>query len=178
MSVAPGKRERLVEPLETTGVVVVEEMVGLPQGTAIDHGESDRPFAFQVDSSETLAGPRGVHETRWHPGTVTGDDLDRWGIKVFAPYEDGLRVAAVLAQNYDDPPSADLLRIDLPESTSDETWEYLALTHDGVAVSRSSRSEDVTDVLVVRADGGDPRLLHTLPLDAQIVMPGAVVGDQ
>jgi hypothetical protein len=176
-SVPPDERQRVTRPLERVEVVVVEDVAGSPQGTVENSGEDYWPVASELHDSETLAGPRGVQEYLWHPGTVVGDDLDRRGYKAFAPYGDELRVSAVVMLGYLDE-TPEYSRIDIPESTGEETWDYLGLTHDGVAVSRSSRSEDVTDVFVLPAGGGDARLLHTLPLDAEIVMPGAVVGDQ
>lgn len=176
-AVPPENRQRITEPLDTTQVAVIEALDGAPPGTVIDPGESDWGTSEVLRDRETLAGPRGVHEDVWHPGSFADDDPHgRWGFKVFTPHGDDLRMTAVIVRGYHRMP--EYARFDLPESTPDETWEYLALTHDGVAVSRKSAIEEGTDVFVLPADGGEPRLLHTLPFDAEIVMPGAVVGDE
>jgi hypothetical protein len=176
-TVPPEKRQRITEPVDTTQVAIVERLDGVPPGTVVDPGDFDWETTELLRDRETLAGPRGVHEQVWHPGSSADDDhLARWGLKVFTPHGDELRMTAVIARGYN--LGSEYTRFDLPESTSEETWEYLALTHDGVAVSRTSVIEDATDVFVLPADGGEPRLLHTLPFDAQIVMPGAVVGER
>ncbi|NDL60067.1 hypothetical protein [Phytoactinopolyspora mesophila] len=173
-SVAPENRQRITEPLDTTRVAVYELIDNAPPGTVLDFGDSDWGTAEVLRDRETLAGPRGVHEEVWHPGSHADDDpLARRGFKVFTPHGDNLRMTAVIAQGYHR--GSEYVRFDLPESTPDETWEYLALTHDGVAVSRRSAVEDASDVFVLPADGGNLRLLHTLPFDAEVVMPGAVV---
>ncbi|NEE04540.1 hypothetical protein [Phytoactinopolyspora halotolerans] len=176
-AVPPENRQRITEPLDTTHVAVFEAVDGAPPGTVIDFGDSDWGTAEVLRDRETLAGPRGVHEEVWQPGSGVDDDpLARRGFKVFTPHGDELRMTAVIAQGYHLGP--EYARFDLPESTPEETWDYLALTHDGVAVSRKSALEDATDVFVLPADGGESRLLHTLPVDAEIVMPGAVVSDK
>jgi hypothetical protein len=176
-SVPPENRQRITEPLDTTRIATVETLDGLPPGTVIDWGDYDWETSEALRDRETLAGPRGVHEEVWLPGTQVDDDHHgRWGFKVFTPHGDELRMTGVIARNY--LPMPEYARFEIPESTPEEAWKYLALIHDGVAVSRTSLTENATDVFVLPADGDEPRLLHSLPVDAQIVMPGAVVSDR
>ncbi|WP_166353482.1 hypothetical protein [Phytoactinopolyspora limicola] len=176
-SVPPEKRQRITEPLGTIWVAVNEVVDNAPPGTVYDQGDFDWETTEALRERETLAGPRGVHEDVWHPGSFADDDhLARFGFEVFSPHGGELRMTGVIARGYHLGP--EYTRFDLPKSTSEETWEYLALTHDGAAVARTSVIEDATDVFVLPADGGEPRLLHSLPVDAQVIMPGTVVSDQ
>ncbi|WP_166346277.1 hypothetical protein [Phytoactinopolyspora limicola] len=173
-AVAPEKRQRITEPLDATRVAVNEWIDDVPAGTVVDWGDYDWETTGALRDGETLAGPRGVHEGIWYPGSQVGGDYHgQRGFKVFTPNGDELRMTGVIVRGYHVGP--EYTRFDLPEPTPEETWEYLALIHDGVAVSRKSTVDDATDVFVLPADGGDPRLLHTLPFDAEVIMPGAVV---
>lgn len=177
-SVSPRDRDRVTRVVVDSEIVVVGG-VGLgPQGT-IHRGDGGADFAGLLRADETLAGPRGVPEELSHPGAMEAavDDLSRRGIKVFAAHENDLAATAVLIQGYPDVPGDPVFsRVDIPASTDGEQWALLGLTRDGVAVTRSPASDDTVELILLKPDGTQ-ELIHELPADAQILLPGNVIRD-
>jgi hypothetical protein len=181
MSLRPSNRERITDLVVDSALVIVEDTDLGEQGTLHVPG-GGKDLSALMNENETLAGPRGVPEEMWHPGPMSSavdDDIPRHGVKVFAPSDDELIVTAVLVLGYADVPGEPLYsRMDMPVSTSEDRWELLALMRDGVALAHMSEDTDRTELLLLAPDSGEPTLIHELPADAEILLPGAVLAQR
>jgi hypothetical protein len=128
---------------------------------------------------ETLLGPRGVPET-----TTVPPDRAAWERRatsssatvVFAVSNGEPVPSAVIHQGCQAMPwSSDAGRYRLPRSTVGVTWRFLGVLAGGrTAMTRHEPGNDLKAVVIVGFDG-EQRVLHRVPADAHVLMPGLTV---
>lgn len=126
---------------------------------------------------ETLAGPLGVPMVSTPP-PARAEYSSASGIgasTVFVVRQDGLVPSAVIRGWCNAAPNTGLGRYDLPQSSAGEIWTFLGVMAGGeTAMTRQAAGSKTKDVVLVGVDGR-PRVVHSVPVDAQVLMPGLTV---
>jgi hypothetical protein len=151
-----------------------------------ESGNNGQSFEACVGPDETLAAPDGrIYQWEVRGSRSVHGDAVTVATAVFSRDPDRTEPTAVVLWDCESRDTTGIPawenglpaggRLDLPTSTASETWTFLGMLPDGeVAMLRSSGDENT--YVRVRENGRlDPT--YDLPADAQVVIPGGMIGD-
>jgi hypothetical protein len=153
-----------------------------------DHWMADvlgQSFEGCVGPDETLAGPDGrIHQWSTRSLNIVLSDVAVKATALFSRDTARSEPVAVVLRDCEPQtlPGAGPIwqrlpeggRVELPTTTAEETWEFLGMLPDGQVAMLRTTDDQKTYVRITEDGELDP--MYDLPADAEVVVPGGVLG--